>query len=86
MVFSVREARDLYERAAEKAWGAIEARLRDLAAASPGTKYELVSVSYDPLPGESVIEELPEVPKSSRPQEVRVSVRLRAAYALHAAR
>jgi len=40
----------------------------------------LVEVSYDPSPGESVIEELPEEPLSSRPKEVEVSVRLRATY------
>jgi len=42
----------------------------------------LVDVSYDSSPGESVIEELPEQPKSSRPKEVEVAVRLRAAYVL----
>ena len=82
----MREANDLYEKAADRAWRVIEARLRDLAAASPGKKYELVAVSYEPLPGESVIEELPEAPKSSRPEAVQVSVRLRATYALHADR
>ena len=80
----MREAKDLYERALDKAWREIEAHLRDLAAANPGQKYELVAVRYDPLPGESVIEELPDIPKSSRPQEVQVSVRLRATYVLHA--
>ncbi|MGA2328108.1 MAG: hypothetical protein ABSH05_17660 [Bryobacteraceae bacterium] len=85
MVFSVREAEtgELYRRAAEKAWREIETRLRQLAAAAPGKSLEVVEVSYDPLPGESVIEELPELPKSSRPQAVEVSVRLRATYVLH---
>lgn len=58
----------------------IEAQLRGLAARTPGKKLQLVEVSYDPSPGESVIEELPEQPLSSRPKEVEVSVRLRATY------
>jgi hypothetical protein len=84
VVFSVREAesRELYQRAAARAWAAIQTRLQELASASPGRKYELVEVSYDPSSGQSLIEELPDQPKSSRPQAVEVSVRLRATYAL----
>lgn len=84
MVFSVREERELYQKAAEEAWSEIENRLREIAKASPGRKLEIVGVSYDPMPGESIIEELPERPKSSRPQVVEVAVRLRATYALRA--
>ena len=84
MVFSVREAesQELHQRAAAQAWTAIQTRLQQLATASPGRKYELVEVSYDPVPGQSLIEELPDEPKSSRPQAVEVSVRVRATYAL----
>jgi len=82
VVFSVREADRLYERAIAEAWRELEARLRRLSAANPGRRYRLVSVSYDPLPGESVIEELPDRPKSSRPDAVEASVRLRATYAV----
>ena len=84
MVFSVREAEsdELYQRAAAQAWAAIQARLRQLASASPQRKFDLVDVSYDPLSGESLIEELPDQPKSSRPKAVEVSVRLHATYAL----
>jgi hypothetical protein len=63
-----------------KAWLEIESRLSAIAVQTPGKKLELIDVSYDPSPGESVIEELPELPKSSRPQEVEVSVRLRVTY------
>ena len=72
----------MYQRAAAQAWSAIQARLQQLATASPGRKFELVEMSYDPLPGQSLIEELPDQPKSSRPRAVEVSVRLRATYAL----
>ena len=82
MVFSVREDGELYRRAAEKAWDQVEKRLLDISRTAPDKRIELVAVSYDPLPGESVIEELPELPKSSRPQAVEVSVRLRATYVL----
>jgi hypothetical protein len=82
VVFSVREAEQLYQRAVASAWLRVEARLRDIAAQNPGRKLEVVQVSYDPSPGESVIEELPDRPKSSRPKEVEVSVRLRATYVL----
>ena len=84
MVFSVREAesQELYQRAAAQAWTVIQRRLQQLATASPGRRLELVEVSYDPMPGQSLIEELPDQPKSSRPQAVEVSVRLRATYAL----
>ncbi len=82
MVFSVREAKQLYERAVTKAWAEIQNRLSAVAVQTPGKRLELVDVSYDPSPGESVIEELPEQPKSSRPKEVEVSVRLRATYVL----
>jgi hypothetical protein len=80
VVFSVREADELYRRAREKAWAEIETRLRELTAAAPGKEPELVHVSYDPLPGESLIEELPDNPKSSRPQAVEVSVRISVTY------
>ena len=82
MVFSVREADELYRRALDKAWAAIDARLQELTASTPGKKPKLLEVSYDPLPGESTIEELPDVPKSSRPQAVEVSVRVIATYTL----
>jgi hypothetical protein len=65
-----------------KAWQEIQTRLSVVAARTPGRKLELIDVSYDPSPGESVIEELPEQPKSSRPKEVEVDVRLRATYIL----
>lgn len=77
----MREADELYRKALKNAWAEVENRLRDLAAAARGEKLELIDVSYDPLPGESVIEELPELPKSSRPEAVEVSVRVRAVYA-----
>ena len=80
MVFSVREADELYRRALDKAWAAIDARLQQLTASTPGKKPKLLQVSYDPLPGESTIEELPDDPKSSRPQAVEVSVRVIATY------
>ena len=60
----------------------IEAQLKQLSSANPTREFQLVEVSYDPLPGESVIEELPEQPKSSRPKAVEVAVRLRATYSL----
>jgi hypothetical protein len=82
VVFSVREADQLYRRALDKAWSAIDARLQELTASTPGKKPKLLQVSYDPLPGESTIEELPDVPKSSRPQAVEVSVRVTATYTL----
>ena len=63
-----------------KAWSEMETQLAKVAADRPGRRLELVQVSYDPLPGESIIEELPEQPKSSRPQAVEVRVRLRAVY------
>ena len=80
MVFSVREANGLYRQALAKAWAGIETRLRELKASTPGKEPQLLEVSYDPLPGESVIEELPDTPKSSRPQAVEVSVRISATY------
>ena len=82
MVFSVREADELYRRALEKAWAGVEKRLRELTASTPGKEPELLNVSFDLLPGESVIEELPDTPKSSRPQAVEISVRISATYRL----
>jgi len=82
VVFSVREADELYRRALDEAWAAIDARLQQLTASTPGKKLKLLQVSYDPLPGESTIEELPDGPKSSRPQAVEVSVRVIATYTL----
>jgi hypothetical protein len=84
VVFSVREAKsqELYQAAVAQAWGAIQARLQQLVTASLGQKLQLVELSYDPMPGQSLIEELPDQPKSSRPQAVEVSVRLRATYTL----
>jgi hypothetical protein len=82
VVFSVREADELYRRALEKAWAGVEKRLRELTASPPGKAPELMEVHYDILPGESVIEELPDNPKSSRPQAVEVSVRIFATYRL----
>jgi len=52
-------------------------------AASPSRKLQVVNVEYDPLLEESVIEELPDQPKSSRPRAVEVAVRLRVTYELH---
>jgi hypothetical protein len=78
----VREADELYRRALEKAWAGVQTRLRELTASTPGKEPELLEVSFDLLPGESVIEELPDNPKSSRPQAVEVSVRIRATYSL----
>lgn len=85
MVFSVGEAegKELYKRAADQAWTNVEQHLRELAAATPSRKLELVEVQYDPMLEESVIEELPDQPKSSRPQAVEVAVRLRVTYELH---
>jgi hypothetical protein len=82
VVFSVREADELYGRALEKAWAGVETRLRESAASTPAKEPELLEVRYDLLPGESVIEELPDNPKSSRPQAVEVSVRIFATYRL----
>lgn len=84
MVFSVGEAegKELYKRAADQAWTNVEQHLRELAA-TPSRKLELVEVQYDPMLEESVIEELPDQPKSSRPRAVEVAVRLRVTYALH---
>jgi len=82
VVFSVREANELYGRALDKAWAGIEARLRELTASTPGKEPELLDVSINRMPGESTIEELPDNPKSSRPQAVEVSVRVIATYAL----
>ena len=80
MVFSVREAKELYRQALAKAWAGLETQLRALKAAAPGKEPELLRVTYNPLPGESVIEELPDNPKSSRPQAVELSVRISATY------
>jgi hypothetical protein len=77
----VREADELVKKAAAQAWSRIESRLHSIEAEA-GRKVELVSVAMDTLPGDSVIEELPEVPKSSRPGAVPVTVRLRATYKL----
>ena len=76
----MREADELYRRAREKAWTEIATRLREITAAAPGKEPQIVRVSYDPLPGESVIEELPDNPKSSHPQAVEVSVRIAVTY------
>jgi hypothetical protein len=84
VVFSVGEAesKELYKRASAQAWTEVEQRLGELAAARPGRKLELVAVQYDPMLEESLIEELPDRPKSSRPQAVEVAVRLRVTYEL----
>ncbi len=68
--------------ATAKAWIEAENRLDGIAAAAPGRKLEIVGVHYDRLPGEALIEELPDEPKSSRPDAVEVAVRLRIQYAL----
>jgi hypothetical protein len=67
----------LQEKALAKAWASIEARLKEMTAAQAGRRFDLIEVSFDPVPGDSVIEELPDQPKSSRPQAVKVAVRLR---------
>ena len=78
----MREEDDLYKRAVAAAWSEMENHLREVTAASPNKRVEVVAVYFDPLPGESLIEELPDRPKSSRPTEVEVSIRLRATYVL----
>jgi hypothetical protein len=78
----VREDRTLYERAVARAWQQIETRLGEIAAAAPGRKLYPVAVEYEHVPGEPVIEELPDTAKSSRPRAVTAAVRLRATYAL----
>lgn len=78
----MREDGILYERAVARAWRQIGTRLDEIAKTLPGRKLELVAVQYDALPAESVIEELPDRAKSSRPQTVKVSVRLSATYVL----
>lgn len=83
MVFSVREEKELYRKAVETAWKSIEARLREIASAAPGKEVEIVEAVYDASPGESIIEELPDGPKSSKPQAVEARVRLRVVYVLH---
>ena len=70
----------MYDKAIANAWADVQKTLKALTEAEPTRKLQLWSVSYDPLPGESVIEELPEQPKSSRPQAVTVAIRLRAVY------
>jgi hypothetical protein len=84
VVFSVGEAesQELYSRALARAWATIEARRDELESSNPAKKFQLLEVSYDPLPGESVIEELPDLPKSSRPKAVEVVVLVRATYVL----
>jgi hypothetical protein len=82
VVFSVREADELYRRALDKAWATIDARLQELTASTPGKKPKLLEVTYDALAGESTIDELPDDPKSSRPQAVEVSVRIIATYTM----
>ncbi len=64
------------------AWAEAEKRLGEIAAAAPGKKPEIVNIYYDRLSGESLIEELPDQPKSSRPDAVEAVVRLRIRYAL----
>ncbi len=85
MVFSVGEAegKELYQRAGAQAWTKIQERLRELTAASPNRKLQVIEVQYDPLMEQSLIEELPDQPKSSRPQAVEVTVCLRVTYELH---
>ncbi len=85
MVFSVGEAEgsELYQRAAQQAWSNVEKRVTEFGASAPGKKLRLIQVQYEPsMDQESVIDELPEQPKSSRPQAVEVRVRLRATYEL----
>lgn len=76
----MREEKELLSKALAEAWEEVEARLRELAERDPAEDFRMVSVSYDPMPGESIIEELPELPKSSRASGVEVSVRLRVTY------
>ena len=76
----MREEKELLERAAAKAWIEAEKLLAEAAGAAPGKKLEIVEVHYDRLPGDSLIEELPDLPKSSRPDAVEVAVRLRITY------
>jgi hypothetical protein len=47
---------------------------------NPNRKLQLVGVQYDPMTAQSLIEELPDQPKSSRPHAVEVTIRLRATY------
>jgi hypothetical protein len=85
VVFSVgeAEANELYQRAADQAWVNIEERVRQLSASVPSKKLRLIQVQYEPsMDQQSLIDELPEQPKSSRPQAVEVRVRLRATYEL----
>ena len=78
----MREADGLYRRALDKAWAGVETRLRELTASFSGKDLEILDVNYDPLPGKSLIEELPDNPKSSRPQAVQVAVRISVTYRL----
>ena len=66
------------------AWKEIEQHAVGMAAKN-GWRLTPLKISYDPLPGESVIDELPDLPKSSRPEAVPVSVRLRVTYRLEQA-
>ena len=79
----MREADRLYDVAFAKAWVESQGKLDAVAQAAPGMKLEVLEVHYDRLAAESLIEELPDQPKSSRPEAVEVAVRLRIRYALH---
>jgi hypothetical protein len=77
------EVSELYQRAAEEAWLNVEKRARELGTSMPGKKLRLIQVQYEPsMDQESVIDELPERPKSSRPQAVEARVHLRVTYEL----
>jgi hypothetical protein len=75
----VREADPLISKASQAAWLKIGEQIRAIEAEQKQTT-EIVSVAMDTLPGDSIIEELPETPKSSRPGAVPVRVRLRVTY------
>jgi len=70
----------LEDRATANAWAEVQKALKTLTELEPDRKLRVLSVGYDPLPGESVIEELPEQPKSSHPQAVTFAVRLTVVY------
>lgn len=76
----MREDKELYRQAVSDAWKTIDAKLRDLAKSRPHRPFVIKQIVYDPMPGDSIIEELPERAKSSRPWEIEVAARLQITY------
>ncbi len=79
-MFSVREQSAAYEKARQVAWDAIQQKLEVIKKQLKIERVQLEKLIYDQDSYVSEIEELPDDPKASQPDDVQVRVGMEALY------